>query len=295
MNKHNDISLLPSVKNTLTLRLLNSTLCGCEFELKNETTIFIVASTKELEHYNLITENSFIIPVEENGMNFDIINTSIPKFSISLRQFTDSGYSYRSLQLNKVIYIGSLKIALKLSSSEWGMDFNLPNETPKIKKTNIRKKINLAFFTFFLALVSLSYFKGGFAAVMNKDIFNSNANLITSRPSFEVPVTLSKNTHNTEIVKYPKTVMADLIERDLVALAVPFIRTDNNKNIKFAVSGSIGDEALQQIKLINIKAYKNGIYLSIDLQDDLLSGSSYLYGQNSYIKLSSNHWLVKNL
>ncbi len=288
----------PIFEKTLTLRLLNSPLCGCEFELTNETSMFVVAATHDLTNSAQLRDNAFIIPMEDGGINFEIIKHSLQELTVSVREITDDGKNLiRSIGLNEIITIGSLRIALKISNSLWEIDLNNLSLDHKVEnKKLIIRNFNFLIVIIITGLSLLFYFRGGFATTMSTSMPLSDTNIInTYRPSNRlVRPSVSDLEHNLKIERNNYILTADQAESRLRAMSIPFTRKDDDKATKFIVAGLIGDEEIQEIKSLNLDAKKSRVYFSINLKDDLMTGRSYLYGNNSYIKLSPNHWLVNN-
>lgn len=175
------------------------------------------------------------------------------------------------------------------------MNFDLQNEQKKTLFPDLRsKKKHLLFLPVILAMGLLFYFKGGLAAVMNKNISYSET-VDRNKLLAIAPRPLLYNESRKNSVPLNPSLSADQTESKLRAMPITYVRKDFNETTRFTVTGVIGDEELQQIKLLGRMANNNKIIFSINLKDDLTTGRSYLYGNGSYIKLSPNHWLVENL
>lgn len=297
MKEYIGTALSPSIEQSITLKLLNSSLCGCEFELRKVISLFLVASPEELTNSFKFNDEAFIIPMDNESFNFEVIINPISPLSVELCELTESSRLIRSVNFNELITIGSLKIAIKASENKWEMDFDLQNEPKKTSFPDLRsKKKHLLILPVVLAMGLLFYFKGGLAAVISKNISYSDTHTVDRKKLVAIaprPLLYSENRNNP--VPINPFLSADQTESKLRAMPIEYVRKDFNETTRFTISGVIGDEELQQIKLLGRMVNNNKILLSINLKDDLTTGRSYLYGNGSYIKLSPNHWLVENL
>ncbi|WP_314154728.1 PrgH/EprH family type III secretion apparatus protein, partial [Rouxiella badensis] len=69
----------------------------------------------------------------------------------------------------------------------------------------------------------------------------------------------------------------------------------NNNNVNFIISGLINDESLQQLKLLVVSYKDQPVNFTVNLQDDYRANKSFKFGNQGYIKISSEHWLINKL
>lgn len=105
---------------TLTLRILNGALKGCEFQLPSGKTLVLIGDpTTEQESGELlnIPENSIYIPALDGANNFEIFVDD--DRSVRLRILSQDSSQETPCILNKVHNAGTLSFAIKPVDEEW--------------------------------------------------------------------------------------------------------------------------------------------------------------------------------
>ena len=101
---------------TIVLRLLNSTLRGCEFELPPGRTLFLVTKQLAGSEAQVLPDfpsDTVFIPVEQGGVNFEILYDPTRSEPVTLRELTDTQSVERGLAWQQPHKIGSMTIALR--------------------------------------------------------------------------------------------------------------------------------------------------------------------------------------
>jgi len=279
-------ALRPLPKKTLTLRLMNSPLCGCEFELVEGVATFVVAPAHVLEIGSHDGKNTFIIPVEHGGVNFEIINNGEPH--VSIRKLGDVETLIKHEPFNCLITIGTLNFIVKENGDPW--DFSIfEKNIENIKKNKSIIKSPKIISYIFLPIITIAIFiflKG-----------ESNGTLKTAKLNMEPPRSLPiiKSKKYTASPTAESLISADDAEILLRAMSINYKRQNSSSKVLFIISGILNDEELQQIKLLNVIYLQQHVKFAVNLQDDPTANTSYKYGGNSYVKVTTNHWLLNNL
>ncbi|EBW5309898.1 type III secretion system inner membrane ring protein PrgH, partial [Salmonella enterica subsp. enterica serovar Typhimurium] len=103
------------------VRLLNSSLNGCEFPLLTGRTLFVVGQSDALTASGQLPDipaDSFFIPLDHGGVNFEIqVDTDATE--IILHELKEGNSESRSVQLNTPIQVGELLILIRPESEPW--------------------------------------------------------------------------------------------------------------------------------------------------------------------------------
>ncbi|CAM3561260.1 hypothetical protein BS639_15265 [Rouxiella silvae] len=285
----NERALKPLPQKKLTLRLMSSPLCGCEFELVEGVATFVVAPARVLEISSHEGNNTFIIPAEQGGVNFEIINNGDPH--VSFRKLGDPDTSIKHEPFNSLISIGSLDFIVKDNDEAW--DFNIlkknkATERKTNKKYSIKKpKVISSIFVVMIIFFATSFFLKG----------ESNGALKMAKLDMKLQRSLpiDKKYANTTPSTEGSLLSADDAEMRLRAMSINYKRQNDNSKVLFIISGILNDEDLQQIKLLNIFYLQQHVKFAVNLKDDPTVNTSYKYGGNSYVKVNPNHWSFNNL
>lgn len=124
-----------SIANRIIIRLLNSSLRGCEFLLSPRRTLFVVG-----EHSSLVTndqlpelpEDTLFIPLEKGGVNFEVLLDEVEPKNIILRELDEGEHQTqeRTVTFNQILQVGELKIAFRPEHLSWHSEIT---EYPKIE------------------------------------------------------------------------------------------------------------------------------------------------------------------
>ncbi|PRP71111.1 type III secretion system protein PrgH [Chromobacterium amazonense] len=146
----------------IVVRLLNSPLRGCEFLLKPGRTLFLVGHSPTLVAIGQLPElpaDTLHIPLEQGGINFELLITADNLEHIILRELNDSGGQERSIALNQPLQVGSLTFALRSEYQSWSPEV-LNTLTPlRVGSKTARNRVMAAFT---LAALTLALLAGGF-------------------------------------------------------------------------------------------------------------------------------------
>lgn len=281
----------PSVsERRITLKLINSPLCGCEFQLTNDRTFFIVANQDTLDRCSTPNDNALIIPMNEGGVNFEVMLNNISTSpSVDIIEHGDSGTRSYQAMFNQKIAIGSLFIALKMADEPWSYDFTHADSVNiKVKGEWSQRKKPLFFASIILLGLTLAWFKVGKAANLlsspsaAKELPRLNNNTAAPQPVILAP------TRKTTTLK----IRPEDIEQFLNQMDVIFTRQSNNNQTLFSFKGELDDGTLEQIKKLRNKYLSSNYDFAVNLQDEKKLDKSFKYGEGGYIKISANHWLV---
>ncbi|VDZ77189.1 cell invasion protein [Salmonella bongori] len=114
------------------VRLLNSSLNGCEFPLLTGRTLFVVGQSDTLTASGQLPDmpaDSFFIPLEQGGINFEIqVNPDAAE--IILHELKEGNAESRPVQLNTPVQIGELLILIRPENEPW-----TPEQPGMLEKT----------------------------------------------------------------------------------------------------------------------------------------------------------------
>ncbi|ECG8591050.1 PrgH/EprH family type III secretion inner membrane ring protein [Salmonella enterica subsp. salamae] len=123
------------------VRLLNSSLNGCEFPLLTGRTLFVVGQSDVLTASGQLPDlpaDSFFIPLEQGGINFEI-QLDADASEIILHELREGNTHSRPVELNTPIQVGELLILVRPECEPWA-----PTQSEKsdvaIKKKEPRYK-----------------------------------------------------------------------------------------------------------------------------------------------------------
>ncbi|MEG3135815.1 PrgH/EprH family type III secretion apparatus protein [Rouxiella sp. T17] len=276
----------------ITLKVINSLLGGCEFELDHECTFFHVSSPKQLTEYPVDNSNALIIPINEGGINFEVIIKDNLVDEVELVKHNADGLIKSTVKFNDEIYIGSLIIIMKLAINSWAPNNSQLNATKAFKRTSSPKKRLAAIYTFLTALLlTFAYFKiyskgagSNLIPVAHSALSNKNILKPLNKP-------LNKSLPNIKVAKKDSNDIQE-VENALRKMKLSFTKDKINKLTNFNFVGEIDDETIQKIKFLKQKYPNPDYFLSINLKDTPPANKSFKYGKQGYIKLSANHWLL---
>ena len=99
---------------------------------------------------------------------------------------------------------------------------------------------------------------------------------------------------NVDIVSASDQSIAQQAQDGLERLATPFTRINNPDSVTFVIQGALADSELQSIRTFVDDYYRqwDGRYVqfAIELKDDWLKGKSFKYGNQGYVKMTTQHW-----
>ncbi|WP_339058239.1 PrgH/EprH family type III secretion apparatus protein [Candidatus Regiella endosymbiont of Tuberolachnus salignus] len=113
-----------SVAPQIIIRLLNGILKGCEFELGNGKTLFIVGKESDVlnqTHLPTFPENTIFIPVTSEGTNFEIqVNEENNVFLQPLHSESETEKNNpTAVVFNKIVKVGQLAFSIKAINTPW--------------------------------------------------------------------------------------------------------------------------------------------------------------------------------
>lgn len=133
-----DITL--SAPAPIVVRLLNSPLRGCEFLLQPGKTLFLVGPAAALTEAGQLPElpaDALFIPLEQGGVNFEVLIDRAEPDRVTLRELGDAGVDERPAEFNRPLRIGALELALRPEHLSWspevlghGQDAPQPEQKP---------------------------------------------------------------------------------------------------------------------------------------------------------------------
>lgn len=106
----------------LTLRLLNSSLRGCEFHLPAGKTLFLVKAESDIVSLSGmpdLPEDAIYIPLAEGGINFEVV-ASENATSVTIRALAVDNAKEIDCAFQSVCKVGTLEFAIKPLSDPWG-------------------------------------------------------------------------------------------------------------------------------------------------------------------------------
>lgn len=153
-----------STSNRIVIRLLNSSLRGCEFLLSPGRTLFVVG-----EHSGLVTNDqipelpgdTLFIPLGKGGINFEVLFDEARPENIILRELAEVEHQAheRTATFNQILHVGELMIALRPEHLSWSSEII---EYPKAKASQDAKAAK-HYAPTLLAIATVSVFLvGGF-------------------------------------------------------------------------------------------------------------------------------------
>ncbi len=121
---HTEQDSLDSPQDVVVVRLLNGILKGCEYHLSSGKTLFIAADRNALDAAALpsFPENSVLILVEGEGVNFEIITAPATGETAILRILDDIETREVVLETNRAFPVGSLMLAIRKKNENWSED-----------------------------------------------------------------------------------------------------------------------------------------------------------------------------
>lgn len=124
-----------SISNRIIIRLLNSSLRGCEFLLSPGRTLFVVGEHSDLVTNDQIPElpgDTLFIPLEKGGINFEVLFDEVQPEHILLRELAEGEYQAheRTVTFNQILHVGELLIALRPEYLSWSSEIV---EYPKVE------------------------------------------------------------------------------------------------------------------------------------------------------------------
>ncbi len=112
---------------------------------------------------------------------------------------------------------------------------------------------------------------------------------LSSKLKIEFPYASS-----VDIVSASDQSIAQQAQDGLERLAAPFTRINNADSVTFVIEGALADSELQSIRTFVDDYYQqwDGRYVqfAIELKDDWLKGKSFKYGNQGYVKMTTQHW-----
>ncbi len=127
MQKEQDQSLdIDTVNHDLVIvRLLNGKLKGCEYHIGLGKTLFVAACDDDSDADKdplSFPENSIFIPVEDAGVNFELINQPTGHGDVLIRELGESSVREQVLTSNVAVSIGAVTLAVKRADESWSDD-----------------------------------------------------------------------------------------------------------------------------------------------------------------------------
>lgn len=113
-----------TTSNRIVIRLLNSPLRGCEFLLSPGRTLLVVGQRAGMvadDRVPELPEETLFIPLEQGGVNFEILYEDPDAESVTLRELAEDGVSVhqRAVTFNNVLHVGALMFALRPEHQAW--------------------------------------------------------------------------------------------------------------------------------------------------------------------------------
>lgn len=127
------------------IRLLNSSLNGCEFPLPQGRTLFIVGEVDTFissEQIPVLPVDSLFIPLEQGGVNFELVvdeNLADDK-KITLHELTPESIGPRSVVVNSPIQVGELLIVIRPEGQPWVPSIPAKSEITRVANYLYLKK-----------------------------------------------------------------------------------------------------------------------------------------------------------
>ncbi|WP_279205341.1 PrgH/EprH family type III secretion apparatus protein [Obesumbacterium proteus] len=133
-----------SSTNKVVIRLLNSPLRGCEFILSPGRTLFVVGQRSDFVTHDSIPElpeETLFIPLEQGGVNFEILFEENLLESITLRELGEGEINaQQQVAFNTLLHAGALMFALRRENEDWSVEIlgssgvELPKDKIKLKR-----------------------------------------------------------------------------------------------------------------------------------------------------------------
>ncbi|AJQ46105.1 MULTISPECIES: PrgH/EprH family type III secretion apparatus protein [Pseudomonas] len=104
------------------LRVFNGPLQGCEFDLAQERTLFVVGSEAKfcsIEHPLSVPEDAIYIPLECGGRNFEVLLGDTERSGRVLRILADEGVVERLIPFQSLENVAELLIAVRPFDEAW--------------------------------------------------------------------------------------------------------------------------------------------------------------------------------
>lgn len=112
------------ISNRVVIRLLNSSLRGCEFLLSPGRTLFVVGEHSDLVINDQLPElpsDTLFIPFGRGGINFEVLFDDFKSENIIVRELPEGGHHAheRTVTFNQILHVGELIIALRPEHLSW--------------------------------------------------------------------------------------------------------------------------------------------------------------------------------
>jgi len=156
---------LNSTSHNVVIRLLNSSLCGCEFLLSPGRTLFVVGERSSLVTHDNIPElpgDTLFVPLEQGGVNFEVVfNASSPE-DIVLRELPGDENNAREHKVifNHVMHVGALALALRPEHLSWSPEILAYPKTKRPEESKPRPRYAPTLIA--LAIAALLLLAGGY-------------------------------------------------------------------------------------------------------------------------------------
>lgn len=153
----------------VVIRLLNSSLCGCEFLLSPGRTLFVVGKRSSLVTHDSIPdlpEDTLFIPLEQGGVNFEVVFSASSPEDILLRELPgdENKTSENKVIFNHVMYVGALALALRPEHLLWSPEIianQIANQKAK-RSEEFRSRPRYTPTLIALAIAALLLLAGGY-------------------------------------------------------------------------------------------------------------------------------------
>lgn len=133
-----------SFEGRIVVRLLNSPLRGCEFQLQAGRTLFVVGPPAEqiaTGQSPELPEDTIYVPLEQDGVNFELMMDAADSGTLTLRKLEDSGTEELPVSFNQPLHVGGLILALRPEHLPWSPEIlaypeNLLQDASKPSRRN---------------------------------------------------------------------------------------------------------------------------------------------------------------
>lgn len=148
----NDDKKLSVETKPYVFRILNGIMAGCEFLISTERALIIVGNDKLelLDPLSTLPTDTFYIPVNGTGFNFEIIVKNSNPRTIVIRELSNDVNNETTINLNERFQINDFIFAVKEENDEW--DHSVLG-LPSVIETTPKKNSKLIFFSIISIIV----------------------------------------------------------------------------------------------------------------------------------------------
>ena len=148
------------------IRILNGPLRGCEYLLQTGKIVFIVGNASamtENDFFPTFPDNTVYIPLEQDGVNFEITteNNASEDRPLQLHELRGDGRCTRYVDFNTPVRVGGLDIAIRAHDQEWSASVLSYPETGNRGKKRHRGYLVLVLVLVLVLFVLVVFISGG--------------------------------------------------------------------------------------------------------------------------------------